>query len=154
MTKFWIFFVCVFGITMGLSLTKSQWNCNFLEALICSFCKITVVYCDSVKVTVNSNKHVLVYTVFNAFDICLVFGFSLRFSISIHFLLSYFWEYVLALTSRCNFQQSLNRELGILLYLYLYIAFHVYNLHQNTVFCRVLFSQLGWGVWRLTICNP
>jgi hypothetical protein len=113
MTKFWIFFVCVFGITMGLSLTKSQWNCNFLEALKCSFCKITVVRCDSVKVTVNSNKQVLVHKVFNAFDICLVFGFSLRFSISIHFLLWYFWEYVHALTSRCNFQQFLNREPGI-----------------------------------------
>jgi hypothetical protein len=62
----------VFGITMGLSLTKSQWNCNFLEALKCSFFKITVVRCDSVKVTVNSNKHVLVYKVFNAFDIYLV----------------------------------------------------------------------------------
>jgi hypothetical protein len=119
---------------MGLSLTKSQWNCNFLEALKCSFFKITVVRCDSVKVTVNSNKHVLVYKVFNAFDICLVFGFSLRFSISIHFLLSYFWEYVLALTSRCNFQQSLNKELGIY-YTYISISLSMY------IICiKILFS--------------
>lgn len=89
--------------------------------------EIMVVQRESVKLTVNPNVHI-VYNVLNAFDICLVFCFSLRFSISIHFLLSYFWEYVPALSSRCNFQQSLSRELGKYS-----ISLSMYNMNPNTL---------------------